>query len=203
MRASAIVPPRRWVGFLVACLLVGLAVAPTPVAAADPAWVATYTSSAPVAAVSAGEVHTCAIRTDGTLACWGSDDYGDMQPPDGGTYTAVSAGDSDGYTCAIRTDGTLACWYTSGPSETRPAGTYTAVDVSEDWGTACAIRDDGTLACWGFPGGDVAPPAGTFTAVSMAAEFACAIRTDGTLACWRLTPSIRCGSSRRRGRSPR
>lgn len=32
-------------------------------------------------AVAAGAHHSCALRTDGTIACWGYDYYGQAQPP--------------------------------------------------------------------------------------------------------------------------
>jgi hypothetical protein len=32
--------------------------------------------------VSAAETHTCGVRTDGTLACWGADFFGKTAPPD-------------------------------------------------------------------------------------------------------------------------
>ena len=41
--------------------------------------------------VSAGMYHTCGVRTDGTLACWGNNNSGQATPP-GGTFTQVSAG---------------------------------------------------------------------------------------------------------------
>ena len=41
--------------------------------------------------IDAGFAHTCAIRTDGTLSCWGSNGNGQTSPPPG-IYTAVSAG---------------------------------------------------------------------------------------------------------------
>ena len=51
--------------------------------------------------------HTCGLKTDGTLACWGENSYGQATPP-AGTFSQVSAGDD--HTCGVRTDGTLACW---------------------------------------------------------------------------------------------
>jgi hypothetical protein len=33
--------------------------------------------------VSAGAYHTCAIRSDGTLSCWGEDYFGQASPPPG------------------------------------------------------------------------------------------------------------------------
>src|SRR3990172_7697131 len=72
--------------------------------------------------VSAGGYHTCGVRTDGTLACWGYNASGQASPP-GGTFTQVSAGYYE-YTCAVRTDGTLACWGWNGYGLTSPpAGT--------------------------------------------------------------------------------
>ena len=57
--------------------------------------------------MSAGFEHTCAIRIDGTLACWGNDFSGQATPP-AGTFAEVSAGGN--HTCAIGTDDALLCW---------------------------------------------------------------------------------------------
>jgi Concanavalin A-like lectin/glucanases superfamily/Regulator of chromosome condensation (RCC1) repeat/Calx-beta domain/Thrombospondin type 3 repeat len=59
--------------------------------------------------VSAGLDHTCALRTDGRVFCWGPDDElvsGPNASTD--TYREVSAGYY--HTCALREDGRLACW---------------------------------------------------------------------------------------------
>src|SRR5262245_901851 len=92
---------------------VGLALAVPTVARAVPTTGDERGSISPVSAgviagtVSAGVVHSCAIKTDGKLACWGGNYFGQATPPTG-TYTAVSAGGYHG--CAIKTDGSLACW---------------------------------------------------------------------------------------------
>jgi hypothetical protein len=43
------------------------------------------------AQVSAAGEHTCGIRSDGTVECWGSDYSGESSPPSG-AFTQVSAG---------------------------------------------------------------------------------------------------------------
>ena len=60
--------------------------------------------------VSAGEHHTCGVRPDGSVACWGNDAYGKATPPKG-EFSSVSAGRH--HTCGVRTDGSVACWGTN------------------------------------------------------------------------------------------
>jgi hypothetical protein len=57
--------------------------------------------------VAAREEHACALRSDGTLACWESNGYGESEPPED-RFAAVAVGSVHG--CGIRVDGTLACW---------------------------------------------------------------------------------------------
>ena len=57
-------------------------------------------------AVSAGSHHSCGLRTNGTVACWGANWTGEADAPSG-SFTAVSAG---GHSCGVRSDATVACW---------------------------------------------------------------------------------------------
>ena len=96
--------------------------------------------------ISAGKRHSCAIKTDRTLSCWGDNDYGQADAPTG-EFTSVSAGTF--HSCALRTDGTIKCWGTGRHGENRaPAGEFTSVSAGN--GHACALRTDGTIKCWGL-----------------------------------------------------
>jgi VCBS repeat-containing protein len=131
--------------------------------------------------VSAGGSHTCGIKSDETLACWGNNASGQATPP-AGNFTQVSAGGN--HTCALMVDGTLACWgsNTSGQS-TPPAGIF--AQVSAGASHTCAIRTDGTIACWGSDAsGQAAPPVGIFTQVSAGELHTCGLKNDASLACW-------------------
>ena len=67
------------------------------------------------------------MRTDGSVAYWGSDDDGKATPPDG-AFSSACAGDD--HTCGVRTDGTLACWGDDFfDKATPPEGEFVSVSV--------------------------------------------------------------------------
>ncbi len=129
-------------------------------------------------AVSAGANHTCGIRTDGTVACWGDNRWGQANPP-GGTFTTVSA--SFGHTCGIRTNGRVACW---GYIYADLAGEF--ISISSGIFHSCGVRIDGTVACWGEENdyGTTTPPTGEFASVSAGRDFTCGVQRDGGVVCW-------------------
>jgi hypothetical protein len=137
--------------------------------------------------LSAGFFHTCWLKSDGTLACWGAGttntgvphEYGQSIPPVG-RYTQVSAGSQ--HTCGLKSDGTLTCWGGITYENTPPAGTFTQVSAGRQH--TCGIKNDGTLACWGFVSDATTPPAGTYTQISAGDWHNCGLKSDGTLTCW-------------------
>ena len=175
------------------------------------------------AAVAAGDLHTCAVKADHTLWCWGDNVWGELG--DGTTtrspvpvqvsgqasgWAAVAAGYS--HTCAVKTDHTLWCWGDNGDGELGDGTTAVspvpvqvsgqATDwaaVSAGWGYTCAVKADGTVWCWGDNGygqlGDgttadspvpvqVSGQVTGWAAVSAGAIHTCAVKVDHALWCW-------------------
>ena len=143
-------------------------------------------TASPFVSVSAGDLHTCGVRSDGSVACWGDnywfgDYYGQATPPTG-SFVSVSAGTA--HTCGVMSNGSVACWgddeYGAG---TPPAGSFDS--VSAGWGHTCGVRSDGSVACWGDDEyGAATPPAGSFDSVSAGYEHTCGVRSNGSVACW-------------------
>ena len=136
--------------------------------------------------VSAVLNHTCGVRTDGSVACWGQDLFGEATPPSG-EFSSVSAGWF--HTCGVRTDGAVACWGDIAGQATLPAGEFSS--VSAGISHTCGVRTDGAVACWGSNedaegnvSGQATPPSGEFSSVSAGWFHTCGVRTDGAVVCW-------------------
>ena len=136
--------------------------------------------------------HGCAIRTNGTVTCWGYHFLAEADAPTG-TFTTIAVGGE--HSCGLLTNSSITCWGNNRYGQAdAPAGSYKAISASHRH--TCAIRVNHTITCWGiantwsnyrgkftfYAGTDV--PAGTFTMISIGLGHACAIRTDNTLTCW-------------------
>ena len=148
----------------------------------------TSSTSRPVrfTALDAGSFHTCGLRSDNTIDCWGENEHGQADAPRA-SYRAVSTGDS--HTCAIRSDGTATCWgWNSSGQVVAPAGRFTAV-TSGRW-HSCGLQTDRTIACWGddFYRERSDVPSGEFSSVTAGRYHTCALRSDGSIACWGRNP---------------
>ncbi len=139
------------------------------------------TTVATATAIANGGFHSCDIRADQAIVCWGYNSYGQTNAPPG-QYTAIAAGYT--HSCAIRTDQTIACWGNNQHGQTNaPPGQYTA--IAAGYTHSCAIRTDQTIACWGNnQHGQTNAPPGQYTAIAAGYTHSCAIRTDQTIACW-------------------
>lgn len=133
-----------------------------------------------VAAVSTGKNHSLALCTDGTLASWGENAYGQLGNGSttlsripvpvttsgvlaGKTVVAITAGAAHSF--ALCSDGTLAAW---GYNAYRQLGNGLTANAL----APVAINNSGALA------------GKTVTAVAAGADFSLALCSDGTLASW-------------------
>jgi cysteine-rich repeat protein len=212
-------------------------------------------------ALAAGREHTCALLDDGSIKCWGRNDFGQLGLGDtaargdgpgemgdalpavnlgtGKTVTALVAGGE--HTCARFNDGSVKCWGDNdfgqlglgdtgyrgdGPGEMGDAlpavnlGTgKTATALAAGGFHTCARLNDDSVKCWGynFYGqlglgdtanrgdnagelGDALPAVNlgtgkTATAPAAGSNHTCARFNDGSVKCWGLNRDGQLGLS--------
>jgi YVTN family beta-propeller protein len=132
--------------------------------------------------IASGQYHSCRVRGDQTVNCWGRDDFGQATAP-AGTFTQVVAGSA--HTCGLRTNGTVACWGNNTYNQATPAtGTFQL--ISSGARHVCGIRADSSVACWGENDqGQATPATGTnFQGIAAGSSHTCGLRSTGAISCW-------------------
>jgi alpha-tubulin suppressor-like RCC1 family protein len=187
--------------------------------------------------VALGDLHSCALRDDGRVFCWGANDFGQLgtsvnagtdnanvpilvDDSNLGTVRQLALGSS--HSCAIRDDGRVFCWGTNlygqlGSSVNVGTDNATPVPTPIDNGSlgvarqiglgsrhSCAVHEDGRLFCWGYNrygqlGSSVNVDTDNATStptlvdlsslsitrqVALGSRHSCAVRDDGRVFCW-------------------
>jgi alpha-tubulin suppressor-like RCC1 family protein len=200
-----------------------------------------------VTAVAAGNYHSCALKADGTVWCWGAGD--DSQLGNGGTGDAVApveVVDGNGmpikavdvvaggyFTCARKADGTLACWGANDQGQLGSGGAATPNGVpslvplamigtaAAGINHACAAIANDDVWCWGANDsgqlGPGAPSTGSampvpavdrgnqqLQAVALGGGIThtCAVTPSHTLICWGTDGYGELGDSTTQATSP-
>ena len=149
--------------------------------------------------VTAGNKHTCAVRTSGIVDCWGSNSRGQINVPQqlrlvpveepqqavidsngklttlapvrAGRFHSIEAGEN--YTCAINAEGGALCWGAS--IGANPSAVETVSDAGVGGTGETAVTSMSIEA--GYAAGQEYPPAGEYTQISAGRWHACALHT--------------------------
>jgi len=139
--------------------------------------------------LSAGNGHTVALRSDGSVLGWGFNSSGQASPPPGLIgLRAIAAGNN--HTLALKDDQTVVGWglNTSGQT-TVPVGLNDAKAIAAGNSHSVALKSDGTVVAWGSnSAGQTTVPAGLGGVVAVAAgngaSHTIALKGDGTVVAW-------------------
>jgi len=127
-----------------------------------------------VTAITSGIMHSCALLSNGSVKCWGANNYGQLgdgtnsnrnEPAQVSGLTSGVVSISGGYehTCAVLTNGEAKCWGRNGygelgdgtttnrsvPTSVVSLGT-TIRSISGGLRHTCAITTGGAAKCWGY-----------------------------------------------------
>lgn len=126
--------------------------------------------------LNASAFHSCALRNDATLLCWGDDAFGQLghgvatdQPvrtpvrvPGLTGVRSIAGGDN--HACAVLDDGQVNCWGDNSQGQlgdgtllaklepVKVPGIDDAIQVELGAQFSCALRANGQVLCWGYNG---------------------------------------------------
>lgn len=106
-----------------------------------------------------GEWHSCALLMNGTMACWGSNNSGQIRNADSNVpllvpqlTSAVEVAANRFYSCARLMNGSVTCWGGwPGRSDSSPITMVTsgALEIGAGYIHTCVRKSDGNVVCWG------------------------------------------------------
>ena len=163
-----------------------------------------------VLSLATGARHTCAVRHDERVYCWGANSSGQLGTNDlldrriptavDGIAEGIALSAGAAHTCVLQHSGSVWCWgdnhagqvggtRTQQSTPLRIELVQSVVAIASGGATNCALQADGLVVCWGAQIGQIAPnepltDLTDVTAVSVGNRYVCALRIDGSVWCW-------------------
>jgi hypothetical protein len=135
-----------------------------------------------------GQYHTCILKNNGNVGCWGwfpyGDNYGQANNYTGGDAIEVSTGDR--HTCVLKNNGNVHCygWNLYGQANDYNEGD--AIGVSAGDVHTCILRNNGNVYCYGLGNDGRSNPytGGDAIEVSAGNGHNCVLKNNGNVECW-------------------
>ncbi len=142
-------------------------------------------------AISCGADHCLALKTDGSIATWGDNEYRQAIVPEPNTgFIAVAGGFDHSY--ALKQDGSIVAWGCNGANALGqctvppPNSGFTAIAKSPG-DFSLGLRSDGSIAAWGLNDlGQINVPApnSDFVAIGAGTWHGLGVKTNGSIVAW-------------------
>jgi alpha-tubulin suppressor-like RCC1 family protein len=137
-------------------------------------------------AIGAGNGHSLAVQTNGTVLAWGNNFDGQCNVPTNLTGAAAVAG-NDIISLALLTNGTVVAWATPYNGLTNvPRSLSNVIAIAAQGNHNLALRSDGAVASWNggtfYTNGQ--PALTNAVAIAAGGSHDLAVRSDGTVVAW-------------------
>jgi len=99
------------------------------------------------AGLSLGRYHTCILKSNGNVDCWGSNSSGNANDYTKGDAIGVSAGYL--YTCIVKSNGNVECYGSDQYGETNDYLGGDAIGVATGQDHTCVLKSNGNVDCYG------------------------------------------------------
>jgi hypothetical protein len=139
--------------------------------------------------LSSSYCFSLALKADGTVIGWGSDQYQQLEiPSSANNIVAIAASFYGAHCLALRGDGAVIGWGANGSGQASvPSSAQGAIAVSAGGHFSLALMPNGTVVGWGLNlDGQINIPASAQNVVAIAAgyDYSLALRSDGTVIAW-------------------
>ncbi len=138
-------------------------------------------------AISAGDTHGLALKSDGSVLAWGSTHFGQGTAPEpNNNFVSVSAGTL--HSLGLKVDGAIVAWGHKGFGQCavpQPNSGFVAVSAGSIH--SLGLKADGSIAAWGdnfFGQRDVPSPNSGFVAVAAGGGHNLGLKADRTIVTW-------------------
>jgi formylglycine-generating enzyme required for sulfatase activity/alpha-tubulin suppressor-like RCC1 family protein len=147
-------------------------------------------------AVAAGLGNSFALRSDGSIAAWGQNYYGNQTtvPEPNSDFAAIAM--TGFHVLALKNDGSIVSWGNNDYGQCdvpQPNTGFTAIAAGAYH--SLALRADGTIVAWGrntFGQCDVPSPNGDFAAIAAGWGHSLGLKRNGFIAAWGRNESNQC-----------
>lgn len=128
-----------------------------------------------VVQISDGETYSCALKSDGTVVCWGN--TGALYIPSNINHDILEVSVGAGTMCVLQSNGKMHCI-----GDNSIGSRSDVVQMSSAFSSEfCYLQSDNTVKCrQNTPPVDLA----SVTKVMNNDSYACALKSDGTVVCW-------------------
>ncbi len=122
--------------------------------------------------IAAGGSHTCGLLTNGSMMCWGNNDYGQIGNGSKGTalnlvlvnstesFVSIAAGAA--HTCGLLNNGSMMCWGQNNDGQIGDGSSWedrlnpvfvntteSFVSIDTGYSHTCGVLNNGSAMCWG------------------------------------------------------
>jgi alpha-tubulin suppressor-like RCC1 family protein len=125
----------------------------------------------------------CAMKTDGSVGCWGNENALGVEDVPQGTYAQLASSKQTSTHCVLGTTGVIDCWGDSwGNSPFLIGGANLQISLG-GYGY-CALRAAGDVRCWNTAGEELETPEGSYAQVDVGEDHVCALTRESGISCW-------------------